>query len=191
MISDGAAVARMSAFAGGSADPRSYLQACYPKAEIAPLDHVVLTADPLVARINNGMWIASCSCGAPPARGAPTPGMIVFLDRPLGWCVRCGNQAWGGGWRRVVAPPVRERAAIESVLLCRPNVGDRNWEPGETIADLVAQNAEHGDPYPEHFAEAAIGPLHGPHWREFAAPFSGHARAEGGPRWWQKILGRR
>lgn len=169
---------------GGAGDPRAYLLACYPKATIAPLDHVTGTAEPLVARVNHGTWIASCSCGA---RGLPTPGMVVFLDVPLGWCVRCGNQGWGGGWRRVVAPPLDERRAIEAVLLLRPNVEDRNWEPGETVAVLVAQNREHGDPIPP----PDEGPLHGPSWQDIVAPFDQRAWTERGQRWWRKLTGRR
>lgn len=150
MILDGTTVGETS-FEGDVSTPRSYLLACYPKADIPPMDRVVATAAPLVARVNHGNWIASCTCGAPPRPdipGLPNPGMVVFLDVPLGWCVRCGNKAWGGGWRPVTIPSPDERALIEAVLDCRPNVGDRNWEPSETVADLVAQNREHGDPVP-------------------------------------------
>src|SRR5436190_950102 len=107
MIVDGAAIGQLS-FEGDTSSPRSYLLACYPKAAIPPLDHVVLTAEPLVARVNHGIWIASRSCGAPPRpdlTGMPNPGCVVFLEIPLGWCVRCGNRPWGGGWRRVIIPP--------------------------------------------------------------------------------------
>lgn len=186
MIVDGAAIA-VASFEGDVGDPRSYLQACYPRATIAPLDHVVGTAAPLVARVNHGIWIASCSCGAPRLEGAPTPGCVVFLEHLVGWCVRCGNRSWGGGWRHVVAPPPDERRRIEAVLLCRPNPGDRNWEPSETVADLIAQNREHGDPVPD----LGLGPLHGPSWREIVAPFGQRLRNELGSRWWRKLLGRR
>lgn len=148
-IVDGRAIVLASTL-GALGEPRGYLLACYPKASIAPLDRVVRTAEPMIGRVNHGRWIASCSCGMPGS--LPTPGCIVFLDGPwalLGWCVRCGNQGWGGGWRRIVVPPPEERARIEAVLLCRPNVEDRNWEPDETVADLLAQNREHGDPVPD------------------------------------------
>lgn len=145
MIIDGRAIAT-STITPPAEDLRAYLLACYPKATIPPLDHVVLTARPMLARVNNGVWIASCSCGA---KGLPTPGCVVWLDTPLGWCVRCGNQAWGGGWRPLVVPGPDERRLIEAVLECRPNVGDRNWEISETLEDLMAQNREHGDPIPD------------------------------------------
>jgi ribosomal protein L37AE/L43A len=132
---------------GEVVDPREHLARMYPDIAqaIPPLDHVVQTAAPLVARINHGIWVASCECGA---RGLPRPGCVVFVDRQIGWCARCGNQSTGRGWRPVVVPPEPERRQIEAVLLCRPNVGDRNWEPGETVADLVQQNLDHGDPIP-------------------------------------------
>lgn len=145
MILDGAEIAR-STLVDGVSDPRSLLLAMYPDATIPPLDHVVRTAEPLAAQVNHGTWIAPCSCGA--RTGLPAPGCVVFLDMLLEWCVRCGNQAWGGGWRQIVAPAPDERRKIEAVLLCRPNVGDRNWEPHEAVADLIAQNREHGDPVP-------------------------------------------
>jgi hypothetical protein len=162
-ILDGAEIAR-AGLAMPTDDPRAVLLAFYPQAAVAPLDHVVPTAEPLVARINHGVWVASCSCGA---RGLPAPGTVVFLDVLLGWCIRCNNRAWGGGWRPIIAPGPEDRRRIEAVLLCRPNVGDRNWEPAETVADLVAQNVEHGDPIPPPdeppAAEAAPAPI-SPRW---------------------------
>lgn len=132
---------------GELVDPREHLARMYPQLAdaVPPLDHVVLTATPLVARVNHGTWIASCDCGA---RGIPAPGCVVFVDKQLGWCARCGNQGSGHGWRPVQIPSADLRNQIEAVLLCRPNVGDRNWEPGESVADLIAQNQEHGDPIP-------------------------------------------
>jgi hypothetical protein len=167
MILDGASIAP-------GIDPQAYLLACYPEASIPPISHVVMTAPPLVARVNHGRWIASCSCGA---RGLPTPGCIVFLGVLLGWCVRCNNGAWGGGWRMVQAPQLETRVQIEAVLEQRPRIEDRNWEPGETVADLIRENREHGDPVPDLAAFA--GPELGPDWRERAAPFSPLPRAVG------------
>ena len=144
MIHDASAVAeRMTVPA---TDPREYLLAFYPKASIPPLDHVVATARPMIARVNHGVWIASCECGA---RGAPAPGLVVWLAIPFGFCLRCLNRSWGGGWRPVVVPPPADRAAIEAVLLCRPNLEDRNWEVHESIDDLICQNIEAGDSIPE------------------------------------------
>ncbi len=142
MIIDGCAIA-VSSPVECATDIRSYLLACYPNVTIPPIDHIVMTATPMVAVINHGIWIAACSCGA---KGMPSPGCIVFLDTPFGWCVRCGNQSWGGGWRPIDIPPEHERQIIEAILLRRPNIEDRNWEgPTESIDDLIQQNIEHGD----------------------------------------------
>lgn len=185
MIVDGRMAAEASPV-GAGADPRAYLLACYPEAEIAPLNLVAPTAGPLVARVNHGRWIASCSCGM---LGLPRPGCIVFLDVLLGWCVRCGNGAWGGGWRRIVAPEPDERRLIEAVLLCRPNVGDRNWEPGETVELLAAENAAHGDPVPD-LDVVRIGPVHGPSLLDLAPPFPTSAEMAGGLKWRRRGLRR-
>jgi hypothetical protein len=124
-----------------AADPRAYSLAFYADPIPPPLDQVAATASPLVAEVNHGVWIAPCSCGA---RGLPSPGCVVFLEQPLGWCVRCRNRAWGGGWRRIVVPPDDERVAIEAALLARPDPTTRSWLPGETVAELRRENAEHG-----------------------------------------------
>lgn len=166
-ILDGAALTALSP--AGRLDPRAYLLSLYPQAPIPPLDHVVLTAPPLVARVNHGLWIASCPCGA---RGVPTPGGVVWLDQPLLWCLRCQNGGTGRGWRPVTVPPEGERQRIEAVLLCRPNVADRNWEPHESVADLIAQNREHGDPVPDLGESPAATPSPvptGPRWPSDAA----------------------
>lgn len=132
-------------------DPRSYLLAFHPEIEasIPPLDYIMLTADPLIARVNSGVWIASCPCGA---EGIPAPGGVVWFDMPLVWCIRCGNQGVGGGWRPITVPPEEERQRIEAVLLCRPNPADRNWEPSESVEVLMQQNLEHGDATPNQEA---------------------------------------
>jgi hypothetical protein len=131
---------------GSVLPPDEYLQRFYPGAPIPPLGQVVATATPLLGRVNGGNWIASCDCGG---RGLPAPGGVVFVETPLVWCLRCLNGGTGRGWRPVVVPREGEREQIERILLCRPNVADQNWEPAESVADLLAQNVAHGDPVPE------------------------------------------
>lgn len=128
------------------ADLREYLLNFYPNAPIPPLTHVVRTARPMVARINHGIWIASCDCGVP---GVPSPGCVVWMDVPLGFCVRCLNRGWGGGWRPIILPGLLVREGIEEVLDFRPRREDQNWEPGESIDDLIRQNLDQGDPVAE------------------------------------------
>lgn len=191
MILDGQLLTRQ--LYGEALDPREHLVRMYPQAApaVPPLSHVVATAAPMVARVNHGLWIASCECGAPREK-LPTPGCVVFLDVPLGFCVRCGNRAWGGGWRRIAVPDHETRARIEAVLDARPNVEDRNWEPSETVDDLVAQNREHGDPVPD-LRLTTVGPILGPDWRRFVAPFAPLPRAatRAGRRFLRKLTGRR
>jgi hypothetical protein len=140
MIVDGATVAAAS-LAPGVRDLRVLLLAFYPDAEIAELDVTADDAPPMVAEVNHGVWIAPCACRSP---GDPSPGCLVWVSIPFGWCIRCGNAVAGGRWRRVVLPPDDERAAIEAALAARPEIGTRNWAPGETVADLHADNAAHG-----------------------------------------------
>jgi len=51
-------------------------------------------------------------------------------------CLSCG-----GPRQEVVFPA--EMAIIEAVLSRRRRPENRNWQPGETVADLVRENEEH------------------------------------------------
>lgn len=84
-------------------------------------------------RVNHGRWIADC----PFCSGAQ---MASFTD-PRFLCADCGNINVGGKWIRLVWPG--DARGIEVALLVRsePN---RNWRPGETIAALRNENAQHG-----------------------------------------------
>jgi hypothetical protein len=55
-------------------------------------------------------------------------------------------------------PP--DPAAIEQILSMRPDFTTRNWHPGESIPDLIAENLAHGlvDPVVD-MLEAAGGQL--------------------------------
>ena len=89
-----------------------------------------LPALPAVA--NHGRWLTYCDRCA----GAE----IVFDD---GWflCVSCILEDRGVRWRRVAFPD--DRRAIEEALAPR-DVVNRNWEPGESVSALLAENREHG-----------------------------------------------
>jgi hypothetical protein len=72
------------------------------------------------------------------------------LGDPVWVCEVCGLPT------DIVWPP--DPIAIEAVLLMRPDPASRNWEPGETVADLVMENAAHGivppgTPPPERWAD--------------------------------------
>jgi len=50
-----------------------------------------------------------------------------------------------------------DRATIEAILLLRPNPANRNWLPGETLADLVLENVVHGiQPTPPSIEEVLV-----------------------------------
>lgn len=83
--------------------------------------------------INEGRWIAGC----PDCNGA----QLAAREDKRFMCNECANIAVGGLWRPVVWP--QAVAAIEEVLEVREDT-NANWLPGETVADLLAENVEHG-----------------------------------------------
>jgi hypothetical protein len=76
---------------------------------------------------NHGRWIVEC----PDCRGA----QIASRDLAFLCCV-CANAAVGGLWRPVVWP--EDVAEIDEVLAWRPTA-NQNWQPGESVVDLVAE----------------------------------------------------
>jgi hypothetical protein len=106
-----------------------------------------------VAFVNAGRWVARCPLcgnveqagrcddgrpgGLQPGRFTCTPGdpaaplMGVILPRR-----GCGLQC-AADWPADIAD-------LERVLLARPIPATRNWTPGETLLELVAENAAHG-----------------------------------------------
>jgi len=83
------------------------------------------------AYVNHGRWVADCPMLA--CYGA----RMVSDTHPM----QCGS--CGGGPYRVLFP--QQRAAIEAVLLKRPDDRNQNWA-GETLAALRAENRAHGVP---------------------------------------------
>lgn len=97
---------------------------------------VTTTAGPPArARVDHNRWIADCpDCG-----GAE----FVWRDGPsVMICQNCLNGGIGHAWRAVEFPG--DIAAIEAALLARPLPQNRHWSPGESVADLLAENAENG-----------------------------------------------
>jgi len=82
------------------------------------------------ARANWGRWVVGCSTSWCTNAWMPNLGEGEWL------CGICGVPT-------IIVWPA-DPIAIEAVLLMRPDPNTRNWEPGETVADLVTQNAEHG-----------------------------------------------
>lgn len=84
----------------------------------------------VTAFINESRWVAVCDvCNG---------GEVVDPADPRFICLSCGQV------RAVDFPPPRDRAAIEAALNRRPDEKTRNWNPGETAADLARENAERG-----------------------------------------------
>jgi hypothetical protein len=94
----------------------------------------------LRARLYRDQWIVDCpSCGS---------ASYVWTDQPLFLCAECFNGEVGGLWRRVEIPSEQEREEIEEVVGYRPLPAQRNWEPGESLNDLRAQNRQNGHHVP-------------------------------------------
>jgi hypothetical protein len=84
------------------------------------------------AYANHGRWVADCSHAAYCDAAA-------HLDRfQDGFICECGRST------EVVWPAVDMVAGVERLLSMRPNPKNRNWRPGETLIDLMTENAIHG-----------------------------------------------
>ncbi len=80
------------------------------------------------ARANWGRWCVDCPrCTSALAL---RPGAPVF-------------DCWDCGARADIAWPSFTHD-VERLLAMRPDVTTRNWEPGETLHDLLAENMAHG-----------------------------------------------
>lgn len=89
-----------------------------------------LAPGPVVAaRVEHGRWLLDCPfC---PSAGLGDP------DDPRSYCPECRNGPVGGKWLPAAYPA--DLPAIEDALLVRPPQ-NRNWWPGESVADLLAEN---------------------------------------------------
>lgn len=85
---------------------------------------------PLQAYVNHGRWVVKCEC-----RGAEKA-----WEEGLFMCLSCLNSGHKHKYRKVIFP--KERAAIEAILIKRPLI-NRNWLPGETLAQLGKENKDH------------------------------------------------
>lgn len=80
------------------------------------------------AELNHGRWIVNC-----PA--CPN----AFLESQVpDMCPNCQTRI-----TKVVAPDEKERFEIYQVTSIRPEE-NRNWVPGESMSDLVAENIAYG-----------------------------------------------
>ena len=85
----------------------------------------------IAAEVNHGRWIVRCPA-CPSAASLNGPGW----DGKTFHCTECDQ---GSG--PTVCP--EDRAGIEAALARRP-IANQNWTPGETAAELEAENVERG-----------------------------------------------
>lgn len=83
--------------------------------------------------VNHGRWVVEC----PSCRSA----QLASIEDPRYLCHECLNMAIALQWRRVIWP--KNYQAISDLLAVRP-LENRNWKPGEKLADLKRENEEAG-----------------------------------------------
>lgn len=97
-----------------------------------------------VASVSRNCWVAQCPF--PHCRGLSFEG----IWKPAGgvpdffYCCSCGNEAVEG--QRIAIAFAVPTGAVEAVLEARPDAHTRNWNAGETIAMLRAENKAHNVP---------------------------------------------
>ncbi len=102
----------------------------------------IAVGDVLYAEVKEGQWIVRCD-------GCANSQFTSRADKRF-FCVCCLNAVHGGSWVKVAWPEDRGEDAErgEAVLLARLLFQHRNWEPHESVQDLIEQNREHGDMVP-------------------------------------------
>ena len=68
---------------------------------------------------------------------------MVDFTNPVFFCCNCRNDDAKNHLVPIDLPPVRRLHAVEA-LLARRRIVNRNWEPGESLKDLRAENEAHG-----------------------------------------------
>lgn len=83
---------------------------------------------PVVAWVYRGYWVVTCECR----------GQVYYEPGEPFFCPDCLNVLTAGTPRAVLMP--ENRAEAERLLCERPNMENRNWEPGESVAVLETEN---------------------------------------------------
>lgn len=88
----------------------------------------------VAAHVNHGRWLVECPtcCGA----------QFALQEHPRFMCNYCANVAVEGLWRPVTWPT--DRAKIEAALDARVLDDNKNWSPGDSVKELLADNVLHG-----------------------------------------------
>jgi hypothetical protein len=97
---------------------------------------------PAIVFLNWGRWQATCprACGNREAFGRCDDGTMGGLHDDGSFTCRKSHDGCGLITAAVWPPNVED---IERVVACRPKA-NRNWQPGETLADLFDENLAHG-----------------------------------------------
>jgi hypothetical protein len=105
------------------------------QAPVAPLfdSPTAPKSEAVTAYVNEGRWVVGC----PDCHGA----QLGAREDHRFMCNCCANYAIGGLWRPVVWP--KQVAAIDAALASR-RAENAHWLPGETVAQLKRENADHG-----------------------------------------------
>lgn len=82
--------------------------------------------------INAGRWLVECQLP-----GCRSVQYASFTDRRV-FCIECDHKAVDGQWLEVVWP--EDHLAVEQWLESRP-IEAKHWNPGETVDDIVEQDA--------------------------------------------------
>jgi hypothetical protein len=119
----------------GVSDESSYLAVQREHLRRTEGPNPVQVLDPILAFVDEDRLLIDSLCG----NGVPVLKREGGrADEHFAACVNCGRI-----YRKVVVPEDLDQG--DAVLAKRP-VRNRNWDPrrGETVADLVAENARHG-----------------------------------------------
>lgn len=96
------------------------------------------------ARFNWDKWLVDCAH----CTSGLKPGVHLYEDgRLVRYAVEWGDTSmicWDCGQvtENIAWPP--DPGAIEVILFMRPDEQNRNWWPGETLAELLLENITHG-----------------------------------------------
>lgn len=88
------------------------------------------SSEPVTPRVNHGVWVFDCDCGS---------GVAADPAFSVACCFGCGAVH-----TNIKFPSEEERLNIEHVLLSRPRTENRNWDPEESLVDLLVTNNENG-----------------------------------------------
>lgn len=92
--------------------------------------HDKITVMPI---INHGRWLIPCPwCYSASA---------ASRDDHRFYCIECRSAGAQGKWVKVIWPDSKDE--IEALLIMRPDPRTRNWQPPETVAQLLAENESH------------------------------------------------